>query len=342
MLNEAGAALRVVDAGVARDTFLEDVVRGLSKPQKSIPSKYFYDRRGSELFDEITQLDEYYPTRTELGIMQESVGEMAEAVGPGVMLVEYGSGSSLKTRILLDHLEKPVAYVPVDISRGHLLDAADRLAYSYPNLEIMPVVADYTQNLTLPRPKRSFRRVVGYFPGSTIGNFEHAEIAGFLQAVATEVGEKGGLLIGVDLKKDREVLRRAYNDARGVTAEFNVNVLRRINRELGGDFVLDRFAHLASWNEEKGRIEMHLRSLVDQTVTVGERRFELKEGETIHTENSHKFSLDEFAGLAKPWFRQRRVWVDREKLFSVQYLETANTEYQTPNRGPESEVRRPA
>jgi len=154
MLQEAGEALRVVDAGVARDTFLDDVVAGLSKPQKEIPSKYFYDRRGSELFDEITQLDEYYPTRTELGIMQDSVEEMAEAVGPGVMLVEYGSGSSLKTRILLDHLHNPVAYVPIDISRGHLLDAAERLAYSYPDLEIMPVVADYTQNLTMPRPNR--------------------------------------------------------------------------------------------------------------------------------------------------------------------------------------------
>jgi len=160
--------------------------------------------------------------------------------------------------------------------------------------------------------------------------------------VAAEVGERGGLLIGVDLKKNLDVLHRAYNDARGVTAEFNVNVLRRINRELGGDFVLDRFEHLAFWNDEKGRIEMHLRSQIDQTVHVGDMRFEFRAGETIHTENSHKFSLEEFAELAKPWFKQRKVWVDREGLFSVQYLETSNTEYQTPNRGPGSKVRGPA
>ncbi|HUF11010.1 MAG TPA: L-histidine N(alpha)-methyltransferase [Rhodothermales bacterium] len=325
MDNYPAEALPVLDMGVQTDMFLEDVVAGLRKPQKEVPSKYFYDRRGSALFDEITELDEYYPTRTELAIMAEHMNEMVSAVGPQAMIVEYGSGSSLKTRLLLDNLVDPVAYVPIDISRGYLLDAAESLAVSYPSIEVLPVVADYTKGLELPHPSRAPQRTVGYFPGSTIGNFDRDAASRFLGAIALEVGRGGGLLIGVDLKKDRDVLHRAYNDAKGVTADFSLNLLRRINRELGADFDLDRFEHVAFWSDDKGRIEMHLRSAVDQVVHVGGEAFRFEEGETIHTENCHKFTVEEFGDLVRPWFEQRQVWVDDEGLFSVQYLEVQSS-----------------
>lgn len=314
-------AVRVLDQGVPRDSFLSDVIQGLRMPQKEIFSKYFYDRRGSELFEEITRLEEYYPTRTELRIMSEHMDEMVQAVGPEAMLVEYGSGSSSKTRLLLEHLVDPVAYVPIDISKGHLLDTAARLAADYPSIEILPVVADYTDDLTLPRPTRTPRRAVGYFPGSTIGNFDRDAAKQFLGSIAAQVGDGGGLLIGVDLKKDRGVLERAYNDAAGVTADFNLNLLHRINRELGADFRPECFEHLAFWSEEEGRIEMHLRSRAAQTVRINGATIDFAAGETIHTENSHKFAVDEFSELAKPWFVQRHVWTDDDQLFSVQYLE---------------------
>lgn len=331
MDHKPGDVVRVVDQSVPRVTFLEDVLEGLRMPQKEIFSKYFYDRRGSELFDQICELDEYYPTRTELAIMTDHIDEIVTAVGPDVMLVEYGSGSSSKTRILLDHLENPVAYVPIDISRGHLLDTSETLAADYPKLQVLPVVADYTGSLELPEPHRRPRRVVGYFPGSTVGNFDREAAHEFLGAVAHEVGSGGGLLIGVDLKKDVGILERAYNDAAGVTAAFNLNLLRRINRELGADFDIDQFEHRAFWSESEGRIEMHLRSRKDQTVRINGEAVRFTEGETIHTENSHKFGVEEFASLAHPWFEQRKVWVDEGRLFSVQYLETSNTEHQTPN-----------
>jgi dimethylhistidine N-methyltransferase len=320
MENVLAEAFPVIDMGVQTGTFLEDVLAGLRKPQKEVPSKYFYDRRGSALFDEITELDEYYPTRTELAIMAEHMDEMVSVVGPQAMIVEYGSGSSLKTRLLLDNLVAPVAYVPIDISRGYLLDTASSLAESYPSIEVLPVVADYTHDLELPRPSRVPRRVVGYFPGSTIGNFDHDAARGFVSGVARAVGAGGGFLIGVDLRKDPVILERAYNDANGVTAEFNLNVLRRMNRELGADFDLHRFEHVAFWSEDKGRIEMHLRSAVDQVVHVGGAAFRFEEGETIHTENCHKFTVEEFGDLVRPWFDQSQVWVDDEGLFSVQYL----------------------
>ena len=331
MVHRPGDAVRVLDQSVETQTFLEDVLEGLRLPQKEVYSKYFYDRRGSELFDEITELDEYYPTRTELAIMERHIDEMVAALGPEIMLVEYGSGSSSKTRILLDHLDNLVAYVPIDISKGHLLDTASGLAADYPSVEVLPVVADYTQDIALPRPSRTPRRVVGYFPGSTIGNFDREAAHEFLGAVAHEVGSGGGLLIGADLKKDVGILERAYNDAAGVTAAFNLNLLHRMNRELAADFDPDQFEHVAFWSEAEGRIEMHLRSKRAQTVHLDGIAIHFAEGETIHTENSHKFGVEEFAGLAHPWFEQRKVWVDEGRLFSVQYLETSNTEHQTPN-----------
>ncbi len=303
-------------------------------PQKEIYSKYFYDRRGSELFDQICELDEYYPTRTELAIMTDHIDEIVTAVGPDVMLVEYGSGSSSKTRILLDHLENPVAYVPDRHFQGPLTRYfGDGLAADYPKLQVLPVVADYTGSLNFLGPHRRPRRVVGYFPGSTVGNFDREAAHEFLGAVAHEVGSGGGLLIGVDLKKDVGILERAYNDAAGVTAAFNLNLLRRINRELGADFDIDQFEHVRSGQKSEGRIEMHLRSRKGQTVRINGEAVRFTEGETIHTENSHKFGVEEFASLAHPWFEQRKVWVDEGRLFSVQYLETSNTEYQTANLG---------
>lgn len=325
MDHKPGDVVRVVDQSVPRDTFLIDVLEGLRLPQKEIFSKYFYDRRGSELFDDITELEEYYPTRTEWGIMTTNIDEIVFEIGPEVMLVEYGSGSSAKTRILLDHLVDQIAYVPIDISKGHLIDTAEGIAAAYPSLRVLPVVADYTQDIELPRPSRPPRRVVGYFPGSTIGNFDRDAAHEFLGAIAREVGEGGGLLIGVDLKKDRAILENAYNDAKGVTAEFNLNLLHRINRELGADFDPHQFEHCAFWSKAEGRIEMHLRSRKAQTVHIGGVAIHFAEGETIHTENSHKFSVAEFGELAKPWFEQRNVWVDEGRLFSVQYLETSNT-----------------
>ncbi|HVF11165.1 MAG TPA: L-histidine N(alpha)-methyltransferase, partial [Abditibacteriaceae bacterium] len=240
------------------DCFREEVLHGLQQPQKELPCKYFYDERGSHLFDQICRLEEYYPTRTELAIMQEHAGAMAQLLGRGCLLIEYGSGSSLKTRVLLDHLAAPAAYVPIDISRAHLMRSAGRLAAAYPGLKVLPVCADYTTDFTLPTCHRPIARKAVYFPGSTIGNFDPTQAQNFLCHIAEICGVGGGLLIGIDLKKDACILEPAYNDARGVTAAFNLNLLRRINRELGADFQLDRFQHYAFYNEELGRIEMHL------------------------------------------------------------------------------------
>jgi dimethylhistidine N-methyltransferase len=299
----------------------DDVLAGLAAWPKSLPCKYFYDQRGSELFERICELDEYYPTRTEIGIMRESVAKMAEALGPHVTLVEYGSGSSTKTRILLEALDDPVAYVPVDISREPLVSSASSLDRRHADLEVLPVCADFTQAFTLPEPRRRPRRRVVYFPGSTIGNFEEADVVGFLTRIRTLVEPHGGLLIGVDLQKDAAILQAAYDDHEGVTAAFNKNLLVRINRELEGDFELERFEHRAVVNEELGRVEMHLVSTVAQTVGVCGETFAFEAGESIHSENSHKFTLEGFAELAAhAGLFVRRVWTDESDLFSVQYL----------------------
>ncbi len=254
-----------------------------------------------------------------MAIMRDAGDEIAATLGPRCLVVELGSGSSLKTRILLDHLEDPVAYVPVDISREHLLASAERLAEAYPDLEVLPVCADYHQPLRLPMPTRTPRRRVVYFPGSTIGNF-HPEVARpFLRRVAELVGPGGGLLIGVDLRKSPDVLVPAYNDARGVTAAFNLNLLHRLNRELDADFDTGRFEHRAVWNDDAGRVEMHLVATADQRVRVNGQAFELAAGESIRTECSYKHTLEGFAALADA-FTVERVWTDPDRLFSVQWL----------------------
>ncbi|HEX7487624.1 MAG TPA: L-histidine N(alpha)-methyltransferase, partial [Anaeromyxobacteraceae bacterium] len=290
--------------------FLADVLAGLSRPQKEIPCKWLYDARGSALFEHICDLEEYYPTRTELGIMEGQVRSMVELLGPGCALVEYGSGSGLKTRLLLEHL-RPAVYVPVDISAPALAATSERLARACPEVPVFPVCADFTKPLDLPLDGVGARRRCVYFPGSTIGNFHKPEMVGFLGEVARQCGPGGGLLIGVDLRKERLVLERAYDDARGVTAAFNQNVLVRANRELGADFRLDRFRHEAVWDDRLGRVEMHLVSTAEQAVRVGGRLFRFALGESIWTESSYKYELREFAVLAAlAGWRCERVWTD--------------------------------
>ena len=302
---------------------LDDVLRGLALPVKNIPSLYFYDQRGSELFDAITALPEYYPTRTEITILEAHGVEMAAAVGPGVRLIELGSGSALKTELLLARLEAPAAYVPVEISREHLLASAARIAADFPGLEVLPVNADFTEPFDLPEPKHAVvRRNVAFFPGSTIGNFPRPMAADLLRATRREVGAGGAMLIGVDLEKDRAILERAYNDEAGVTAEFNLNLLARLNRELGANFDLRAFRHHAVWDDARGRIEMRLVSLRAQRVRLGGRDFQFDAGEILVTEYSHKYSLEGFRALAEAnGFSVAAVWTDPERLFSVQLLE---------------------
>jgi len=301
--------------------FLRDVLAGLSQPQKRLPCKYFYDERGSALFDQITELDAYYPTRTELAILEAHVGEMADAIGPEAALVEFGSGSSVKTRLLLDALSDVAAYVPVDISEEHLLATAEALREAYPDLAIHPLPADYTETLTLPDLPEHQRRVI-YFPGSTIGNFEQDYAQAFLERAARVAGPGGGLLIGVDLVKEPAVLERAYDDEEGVTAAFNRNLLERINRELGADIPVEAFEHRAVWNEDEARIEMYLVSSEPREIVVDGRTFRFAAGEAIHTEHSHKYTLDGFAEMAREaGFVPRREWLDPRRYFAVLYLD---------------------
>ena len=314
--------VQVIDSPDSLKSFRDDVFEGLSREQKELPCKYFYDDRGSELFNTICGLDEYYPTRTETALLQAHGREMADLIGPGVCLIEFGCGSLLKTRLLLDALRSPAAFVPIDISADHLLQSSAALAADYPNLEVLPVAADFTRPVKLPdKARKASENRIGFFPGSTIGNFDHAGAADFLATVANMVGGGGALLIGVDLKKDEDILVSAYDDAQGVTAAFNRNVLERINRELGGCFDIETFRHRALYNGAEGRIELHLVSEKDQTVTVHDRDFTFTKGETIHTENSCKYHVEEFSSLAAgAGFRSARTWVDGDGLFSLHYL----------------------
>ncbi len=313
-------SLHLYDYEPERNTFHEEVLQGLQKSRKELPSKYFYDETGSQLFERICMLDEYYLTRTELKIMQEQMQEIVALLGPGCQLIEYGSGSSKKTRKLLDALHHPAAYVPIDISKEHLMRSAVSLAQAYPHLEVLPVCADYTGDFEIPFPTRPVLRKVGYFPGSTIGNFDPEPAKHFLKQIARTC-QGGGLLIGVDLKKDFNILHRAYNDQQGVTAQFNLNLLTRINQKLGANFRLDQFQHYAFYNPGKSRIEMHLVSLKNQIVRVGETEIVFQLGESIWTESSYKFTLPEFAQLAATaGLRVEHVWTDPQELFSVQYL----------------------
>lgn len=315
----ATANWQLIDREPARDSFLDDVLHGLAAPAKALPPKYFYDARGSELFELICELPEYYPTRTELAMMRSHVAEMAAALGSGCSLIEFGSGSGIKTEILIAAL-RPVMYLPVDISRDALCASAARIAEHHAPLPVTAVCADYMRLDELPLDDAS-RRVI-YFPGSTIGNLTPEEALDFLGRSRRIAGRGGAMLVGVDLKKDPVLLHAAYNDAQGVTAEFNLNLLARINRELEGDFDLRCFRHVAFYDARLGRIEMHLESLAAQVVTVAGRRFEFAAGERIHTENSCKYGIDEFAALARrAGFAHRAVWTDPLQHFAVHLLE---------------------
>ena len=306
---------------IVLDDELDELIDGLRQPEMMISPKYFYDERGSQLFDEITRLPEYYPTETELGIMQDNIDEIASLVGKQASLIEFGSGSSLKTRILLEHLDELAAYVPVDISEDHLLQSAQQIREEFPNLDVLPVVADFTQPFQLPTPRVMPVRNVVYFPGSTIGNFTNDAAQELLAVMHGEAGADGALLIGVDLQKDPAIIEAAYNDSAGVTAEFNLNMLRHLNREFGADFDVDAFTHSAEYNEDEGRIEIRLVSEQDQEFTVGSQSFSIGKDEAILTEYSHKYTLDGFAAMAETaGFRVKRVWTDAGRLFSVQYL----------------------
>jgi len=318
------APVALSDFGPDVSRFRDEVWAGLSHPQKTLPCKYFYDERGSALFESICDLPEYYPTRTELSIMEAHAPAMAALLGARCLLVEYGSGSSRKTRLLLDRLPDAAGYVPIDISREALAESARALAATYPAIEVLPVCADYTEPFELPRSRVAPARRGVYFPGSTIGNFTPPQAQRFLARMARVAGPHGALLIGIDLKKDRATLERAYDDAAGVTAAFNRNLLVRINRELGGTFDLARFRHHARYDDGAGRVEMHLVSSVAQRVRVAGRPFWFAAGETIHTENSYKYDLVNFAALAAGvGLAVREVWTDERRRFSVQYLTLA-------------------
>lgn len=298
---------------------LGEVLEGLQSPQKTLPSKYFYDKKGSEIFEEICDLEEYYLTRTELQIMKQQMNEISSALGKGVQLIELGSGSSRKTRMLLKELHDLHSYVPVDISGEYLDEIAEDMDLEFPNLSITPVIADYTRPFQLPVSSDVVRTIV-YFPGSTIGNFTRDKAEDFIGRIADLVGKDGGLLIGFDLLKDKEILEAAYNDSQGVTAAFNKNILARLNRELNADFNLNQFAHKAFFNKHKNRMEMHLLSLQKQYVNVDSIPVYFNKGETIHTENSHKYSLEAFRNMTKPYFGKVTTWMDAQELFAVQFL----------------------
>ncbi len=298
-----------------------EILDGLSRTQKELPSKLFYDECGSHLFDQICELDEYYITRTEIAIMREHVGEMAMLLGPRGALIEYGSGSSIKTRVLLDHLQDLAAYLPIDISKEHLLRSSADLARVYPEVEVHPVCADYTSRFEMPPIRGPVARRIAYFSGSTIGNFHPGQAITFLSRIAETVAPNGCLLIGVDLKKDPAVLDRAYDDRKGVTAAFNLNMLARINREYSADFRVEQFRHRAFYNVALGRIEMHLISQRDQVVHLDGTSISFRAGESILTEVSYKYTVPEFARLVKrAGFDVRQVWTDPKQTFSVQYL----------------------
>lgn len=309
---------------------MREILEGLRGSQKTLPSKYFYDEEGSRLFERITRLEEYYPTRTELGILEERLPEIARRIGKNAILIELGSGSSRKTRMLLDELPELAGYVPVDISGEYLAKVTEILDREYPDLMILPVSADYTRPMELPELRKGGCRYVFFYPGSTIGNFEPPQARDFMQSLSRVLKPGEGMLIGVDLqpgpKKPKSVIEAAYDDREGVTGAFNKNILVRINRELQGDFDPEAFDHRAFYNGDENRMEMHLVSRKDQRVTVAGETFVLRKGETIHTENSYKYSLEGFAALVRPWFETEQVWTDRRDYFSVHYLKRTRQE----------------
>jgi len=322
-MNGSSSGVSVLDLEPAASDFLEQAIAGLSGSPRTLPSKFFYDERGSDLFQEICELPEYYVTRTETEILRQYGTEIAESIGENAELVGFGTGAGVKTRMVLDHLQNVIAYVPVDISKQRLTESAEALSREMPALEILPVCADYLQPFELPTPTRKPAHIAVYFPGSTIGNMVPHIAQHFLERVCRLCGHSGGLIIGVDLQKSRKVLEAAYNDSAGVTAAFNLNMLERANRELGSDFDLSQWRHRAIYNEQAHRIEMHLVSACAQSVHLGERAFDFDAGEKIITEFSYKHTIEGFSALAaSAGFQLARVWTDPEKLFAVFHFTT--------------------
>lgn len=321
MMWTSNKALRLPDVIAGPDPeFATSVIEGLSKPRKSLPCRFFYDARGSELFEEITRLPEYYPTRTEIAILDAHAAEIASSVDDGAVLVEFGSGSSRKTEILLGCLPRPGAYVPIDVSESALEEAKRRLIKRFPALNVRPIASDFSRLQALP-PDLAEPRKLGFFPGSTIGNFSPFAAKNLLGAMRCLLAPDGCLIVGVDLKKDARTLIRAYNDAAGVTAAFNLNLLDRINRELEGSFDLAGFRHEAIYDPREGRVEMHIVSMRDQAVRIQGLWFRYFAGETIHTENSYKYSIPQFQDIAcSAGWLPGRVWTDSGNLFSVHEL----------------------
>ena len=319
------AAVDLIDLQPELSSFRDEVLHGLSKPQKELPAKFFYDRLGSQLFEEITTLPEYYLTRTEIGILDANADEIVRRMGSNFALIEYGSGSSRKVRILLDQMTTSATYMPIDISLLYLKESAERLSDAYPDITVVAVCADYTKPFEIPKCDSFAKRVI-FFPGSTVGNFEPYLARKFFHDTALTLRRGDGMLIGVDLKKDPAILHAAYNDSRSVTARFNFNILEHINRELHADFDISSFEHLAFYNGEAGRIEMHLRSTRVQEVLIGPKVIRFAADETIHTENSYKYSVEDFQKLISgTGFTPEVVWMDEQKLFSVHYLTVAGT-----------------
>ena len=319
MNHEAHAA--VLDREPAKSEFVSEAIAGLSSTPRTLPCKYFYDARGAALFQKISELPEYYLTRAELQILDRYCGDIARALGPNIELIGLGTGAGTKTRILLEKLEVPAAYIPVDISKKQLERSTASFRKIFPTLEILPVCADYLEPIRLPSPARQALRKIVYFPGSTIGNFDPDAARQFLQRVANHCRRGGGLLIGVDLQKDRHVLERAYNDSAGVTAQFNLNLLARANRELGADFDLEQWQHYAVYNSTESRIEIYLISEIDQTVRVQDRQFDFRAGERIATEYSYKYTKESVIELTREaGFDFSQMWTDDARWFGVFYF----------------------
>ena len=322
-MNVSSPVIQLAERKASTDptaTFYQDVVSGLRKAQKQLPCKYFYDQRGAQLFDAICRTSEYYPTRTEIDLLKNCGGEISELIGPHAQIVEFGSGSGIKTRLLLRAALEIESYVGVDISQECLEDTTTELECTFPGMKIESLWADFTQPFAVPHSPRAKRRV-GFFPGSTIGNLLPHEAEEFLHNAARTLGHGGALIVGVDLKKDKRVLEAAYNDAAGATSEFNLNLLKRINQTFGGTFDLEAFAHNAHYNAAAGRIEMHLYSLAFQSVRVGGHTFAFSAGELIHTENAYKYSVQEFQALVQNCgFVPLKVWTDANNLFSLHFL----------------------
>ena len=309
------------DARPDEDEMRSEVLSGLQSSPKTLPCKYFYDEKGSDLFQQICELPEYYPTRTETQLLKSIAPEIATLIGPGCQMIEYGSGSSEKMHIVLSALIEPESFAAVDISKEHLLSVTEALPKQYPGLVVHAISADFTQPFDVPAMTGEGRRV-GFFPGSTIGNFTHQGAVEFLTQARDVVGSNGIMLIGVDLKKDERILNAAYNDSQGITAAFNLNLLEHLNTELGATFDLEQFRHHAFYNAGIGRIEMHLISLCEQAVSIGNNVISFQKDETIHTENSYKYSLDEFITLAaKAGFESLKTWSDPDDLFGIHFLQ---------------------